>query len=76
MRIRRGMRIELSCADCGQNRFDLIEDHANDAHVYCANCGHDMGTLAQLKERIAAEVLRRARTRQGADAASAARASA
>jgi hypothetical protein len=35
-----------------------------------------MGTLAQLKERIAAEVLRRARTRQGADAASAARASA
>lgn len=53
------MRIELACAACGENRFDLREDHANDALVYCAVCGHEIGTLAELKERVAAEVLSR-----------------
>lgn len=58
------MRIELNCAQCGQNRFDIVEDHADHVHVYCAECRHDMGTMAQLKERLAAEVIRRAERRQ------------
>jgi hypothetical protein len=53
------MRIELACAACGENRFDLREDHADDAFVYCAVCGHEIGTLAELKERVATEVLSR-----------------
>ena len=53
------MRIELSCAACGENRFNLREDHADDALVCCATCGHEIGTLAELKERVAEEVLRR-----------------
>jgi hypothetical protein len=59
------MRIELSCAACGENRFDLREDHADDAFVCCAICGHEIGTLAELKERVAAEVLKR--TSRGSD---------
>ena len=54
------MRIELSCAACGENRFDLHENHADDAFVCCTVCGHEIGTLAELKERVAVEVLRRA----------------
>jgi hypothetical protein len=54
------MRIELACAVCGDNHFDLREDHADHAFVYCAACGHEIGTLAELKERVAAEVMKRA----------------
>ena len=60
------MRIELKCAECGDNHFDLLKDHADDAHVYCAACGHEIGTLADLKERVATEVLRRSAVRQAA----------
>lgn len=54
------MRIELACAACGDNHFDLREDHTDDAFVRCAICGHEIGTLAELKERVAAEVMKRA----------------
>ena len=63
------MKIELNCAVCGENKFDLREDHANDAHVYCAVCGHEIGTLAELKERVADEVLRRSRVDRGGSSA-------
>jgi uncharacterized Zn finger protein len=60
------MRIELNCAECGDNHFDLKENHADQALVYCARCGHEIGTLAELKERVAAEVLRRTARPQAA----------
>lgn len=54
------MRIEINCAKCGQNRFTIVEGMADDAAVIsCSDCGHHIGTMAELKERIAAEVLRR-----------------
>jgi Fe2+ or Zn2+ uptake regulation protein len=52
------VRIELNCAQCGQNRFNLDQGIADHAHVYCADCGHLIGTMAELKERVAAEVLK------------------
>jgi predicted nucleic acid-binding Zn ribbon protein len=52
------MRIELNCADCGQNRFTIVQGMDDDAVVRCAECGHRVGTMAELKERIAAEVLK------------------
>ena len=55
------MRIELNRAVCGDNNFDLRENHANDAYVRCAACGHEIGTLAQLKQRVADEAFRSAR---------------
>jgi DNA-directed RNA polymerase subunit RPC12/RpoP len=54
------MRIDLNCAKCGENRFNLSEGIEGDAMVWCRACGHEIGTLAQLKERVADQVLKRA----------------
>jgi DNA-directed RNA polymerase subunit RPC12/RpoP len=58
---RRGclVRIELNCAQCGKNRFNLEQGVADHAVVSCQDCGHRIGTIAELKERVAAEVLKR-----------------
>jgi hypothetical protein len=53
------MHIELKCAVCGQNRFTIIRGMEDDAVVNCSDCGHEIGTMGDLKARIAAEVLRR-----------------
>jgi uncharacterized Zn finger protein len=53
------MRIEINCARCGNNRFSLQGEQRDDATIYCGDCGHHIGTLAQLKDRVAAEVIKR-----------------
>jgi DNA-directed RNA polymerase subunit RPC12/RpoP len=58
------VRIELNCAECGKNHFNLEEGFADHAVIYCNDCGHRIGTMAELKERVAAEVLRRSLTYQ------------
>ena len=58
------MRIELNCAACGKNSSNLGGDRvADDTRISCEICGHEIGTMAQLKERVAAEVLKRAAAR-------------
>ena len=54
------MRIELNCAECGQNRFTIVRGMEDAETVFCSNCGHSIGTMADLKARVAAEVERRA----------------
>jgi DNA-directed RNA polymerase subunit RPC12/RpoP len=46
------MRIELSCAGCGGNNFSLNEAVTNDSLVSCRDCDHEVGTLAEVKERV------------------------
>ena len=53
------MRIDLACAECGNNHFTLDEAHSDLCIVRCRDCGHRIGTLAELKERVAEEVFRR-----------------
>lgn len=53
------MRIELNCVVCGSNRFSLDRDVEDDSKVSCEDCGHEIGTLGQLKKRIADEVISR-----------------
>ncbi len=53
------MRIELNCAECGDNSFKIIEGMDDEAVVRCADCDHIIGTMAELKERVAKEVMRR-----------------
>jgi len=53
------MRIELACAECGQNRFTFPSGGTDDDMVTCEDCGHVVGSLASLKERVAAIVLGR-----------------
>jgi DNA-directed RNA polymerase subunit RPC12/RpoP len=55
------MRIDLNCAECGSNRFTLDKHSEDDAHVECEDCGHKIGTLADLKERVSAFVLSHSR---------------
>ena len=53
------MHIELNCAECGNNHFGLEGEFADNARVRCRTCGHVIGTMAELKDRVAAEVLKR-----------------
>jgi uncharacterized Zn finger protein len=53
------VRIELNCRQCGSNKFALGRQLSDEAVVRCLNCGHVIGTMGELKERVAAEVLKR-----------------
>lgn len=55
------MRIDINCAKCGSNRFSLDGAAADDTRIRCEDCSHDIGSLRELKERVADEVLRRSR---------------
>jgi uncharacterized Zn finger protein len=51
------MRIELTCAECGQNdfRLDKVDDPL--ALVTCNECGHLVGTLQTLQDRVLEQLL-------------------
>ena len=55
------MRIEVKCAFCGGNNFKLDDEIEENSQIACADCGHEIGTLGELKEKLANEVMRRAR---------------
>jgi uncharacterized Zn finger protein len=52
------MRIDLSCAECGKNRFSLTEAQNDACMIRCEDCGHEVGTLGELKRHFAAAVTR------------------
>lgn len=54
------MKIELNCSSCGNNRFSLTNAMTDECQVFCVECGHGIGSLGQLKERMAEEILTRA----------------
>ena len=51
------MRIDLACAECGKNKFGLDEAEHDECLIFCQECGHEIGTLGQLKETVALAVL-------------------
>lgn len=51
------MKIDLSCAQCGGNNFSLDEEKTDDCRIKCGDCGHNVGTLGELKQRVAEAVL-------------------
>lgn len=61
------MRIEINCASCGSNNFQLNEAQTDKCVVSCADCGHVLGTMGELKDKLAEEVARRAGERHPAD---------
>jgi hypothetical protein len=57
------MRIELSCRECGSNRFALDKAMTDVCIVTCQDCGHRIGTLGKIKQDIARQVIAKAKTR-------------
>lgn len=53
------MRIELTCSECGGSRFTLDGDVADTSHIKCKDCGHEIGTMGDLKRMVATEALLR-----------------
>lgn len=52
------MRIDLSCGACDANNFQFPVDGDGNEVVRCGECGHEVGTIEALKEKVAEEVLR------------------
>ena len=46
------MKIELSCGRCGGNRFDYPMVLTDDAVIICVDCGHKVGTVAELQHKV------------------------
>ena len=55
------MRIDIRCDKCGSNRFSIERAASDETRIKCEDCTHEIGSLAELKERVATEVLRRSR---------------
>lgn len=55
------LKIDLSCGECGSNRLDIPARASDDSPVVCEECGHVLGSLGEVKTRVAEAVLRGAR---------------
>ena len=53
------MRIELNCAKCGGNRFVYPVKLTDDSVIVCGDCGHEIGTVAELQQKVIDELSRR-----------------
>lgn len=53
------MRIELSCSSCGGNRFRYPPNGNGENVVICEDCGHVVGTLEELKQKVEWAVMQR-----------------
>ena len=42
--------IPYSCPSCGGSAYRVPKDGNDEQHVFCNNCGHDMGSFGQVKE--------------------------
>jgi hypothetical protein len=62
------MRLELNCAECGKDSFNLGRGAEDDSVNRCNFCCHEIGTMADLKQRVAAEVLKLAAERDASEA--------
>ena len=51
------MPIQLVCPTCGNNRFDYPD--RDSGPVLCQFCGENIGTLGEVKAKIAEEVTKR-----------------
>lgn len=52
------LRIDLSCGECGSNRLDIPAGAGDESPVVCAECGHALGSLGDVKTRVEQAVLR------------------
>jgi hypothetical protein len=53
------VKIELNCGKCGSNRFDYPIKLTDETMILCAECGHTIGTVVQLQQKLIDELERR-----------------
>ena len=46
------MKIELHCSVCGGNRFNYPLVLTDDELIFCADCNHVIGTVADLQKKV------------------------
>jgi len=46
------MKIELNCAVCGGNHFIYPLKFTSTSVITCADCGHNVGTVAELQRKV------------------------
>lgn len=57
------MKIELNCLMCGGNRFIYPAKLTDDSLIICDDCGHEVGTLADLQQKVIQELASRSSSR-------------
>ena len=50
------MRIELFCTGCASSRFAYPLELKDDATIKCADCGHEIGTVADVQQKVMAQL--------------------
>jgi hypothetical protein len=50
------VKIELECSECGGNRFNYPVDFRDTSVIVCADCGHEIGTVADLEQQVLAQL--------------------
>jgi uncharacterized Zn finger protein len=50
------MKIDLRCRECGGNHFRIDTVKRDDAIITCQECGHQVGTLGDVKKQVVAQV--------------------
>jgi hypothetical protein len=50
------MKIELTCAKCGSHHFSYPLRFTNASVITCADCGHEVGTVAGLQQKVMDEL--------------------
>ena len=53
------MRIELNCLMCGGNRFIYPLKLTDQSLIVCDDCGHEVGTVAELQQKVIQELANR-----------------
>ena len=54
------MQLDLVCRECGGNRFDYPFTLNANSVIKCADCGHKVGTVADMQQKVADAMARQA----------------
>jgi len=59
------MKIDLRCRECSGNHFRIDTAQHDEAIITCQECGHQVGTLAEVKQQVIAQIEASATSAEG-----------
>ena len=54
------MQLDPTCGECGGNQFDYPFMMNANSMIRCADCGHKVGTVADIQQMVVAAMARQA----------------